>query len=316
MSLEELSSKLDQFSDAQLKASEAIFHQLGHTTVKQSAETPGDSAEGPLVQLLQDVQASLENRFDALSEVMSLDRGQRDQEIRSLYASSQASVPYRTPASGSPMYGSPQYGTRWAAPEHRRPPSNAGSFDMASICSSLSSIAASLSALPRQYGSLYSGMQPQKDDNAYPEERRRPLTEWTCDALSGIDDARYPSEEDPQLELCLFCGKGFMMKTLDDTYLFGEHLVYEHSFGKCDLDESFGSWGELQHHLEQFHRAGNFEATCSTSSGRNGLLRFERRITFSSSGHPYFSDASGRSLPGLSLQTADAFRSYHFVIIG
>lgn len=238
MSLEELSSKLGQFSDTQLKASEAIFHQLGHTTVEQSAETPGDSADGPLVQILQDAQTSLENRFDALSEVMSLDRGQRVQEIRSLYASSQASVPYRTPVSGSPMHGSPQYGSRWP-PEHPRPPSNAGSFDMATICSSLSSIAASLSALPLQYGSIYPEKQ-RKDESLYPVDRM-PSTEWTCDALSGIDDARYPSEEDPQLELCLFCGKGFMMKTLDDTYLFGKHLVYEHSFGKCDLDESFGS---------------------------------------------------------------------------
>ncbi|KAK8041822.1 hypothetical protein PG993_006345 [Apiospora rasikravindrae] len=84
MSLEESSSKLDQFSDTQLKASEAIFDQLGHATVEHSAEIPDDSAEGSLAQLLQDVQVSLENRFDALSEVVGINQEQRDQEPRNL----------------------------------------------------------------------------------------------------------------------------------------------------------------------------------------------------------------------------------------
>ncbi|KAK8019193.1 hypothetical protein PG990_004331 [Apiospora arundinis] len=302
MSIGELSSKLDQFSDTQRKASEVIFNHLGHAAEEsiQPAAITDDSAERPLVQLLQNVQTSLENRFDALSEVLSIDRGQRDQEIRSLYASSQGSAPYMTPVSGDPVHESPQL-RPMRPPEHRGSSAITGPFDMASICSSLSSIAVSLSALPHQHSPRYSGLQQTNDTN--PLKRRYSVDadmssiEWACDALSGIDVARYPSEEDPQLELCLFCGKGFMMKTLDDPYNFGKHLVYEHSFGKCDLNESFGSWEELQDHLEQFHRAGNFDATSSSITGSLGLLHFKRRVRLSSPEHPYFCDAAGKA-PG------------------
>ncbi|KAK6866224.1 hypothetical protein PG995_002752 [Apiospora arundinis] len=299
MSIGELSSKMDLFSDTQRKASEAILDQLN-----QAEATTDDSMKEPVTTLLLDVHAILQDRFNALSEARSPDRGLCDQEIRSLYASSHASAPYMTPVSGSPIHRSSPHRLKWP-PEHRRPSSNAGSFDMASICSSLSSIAASLSALPpRQYSPAQSELphiqrsfKPlAKQRSADDDDAATPTTEWTCDALSGTDDARIPSEEDPQLELCLLCGKGFMMKTLDDPHLFGKHLVYEHSFGKCDLNESFGSWEELKDHLEQFHRAGSLDATDSTYTGRLGLQRFKRRISVSSSSeHPYFSDAAGAS---------------------
>jgi hypothetical protein len=104
--------------------------------------------------------------------------------------------------------------------------------------------------------------------------------EWACDSLSGIDSAEVGSR-------CLYCGKDHFFEELDDSHLFGKHLVYDHSFGKCDLDSTFKTWPEMQAHLRQFHRADNWALT---RFGSETAERLFRRVKQQNEHHPHFHD--------------------------
>jgi hypothetical protein len=188
---------------------------------------------------------------------------------------------------------------------------------MASICNSLSSIAASLSGLSASHQNRHQGTQINNETTttALQAERAARIAlsaglelvtattkqvsqmsdatdlskspqvqsieyEWACDSLSGIDSAEVNGK-------CLYCGKAHFFEALDDSHLFGKHLVYDHSFGKCDLNSTFKTWPELQAHLMQFHRAYGWVL------GRLGSEREERlfrRIKQRNEHHPHFHD--------------------------
>jgi hypothetical protein len=114
--------------------------------------------------------------------------------------------------------------------------------------------------------------------------------EWACDVLSGIDSAVVDGK-------CLYCGSEHFFEALDDSHLFGKHLVYDHSFGKCDLDSIFKTWPELQAHLTQFHQADDLMPL--------RIKRWEqlfRRIKQQNDHHPHFHDIAESFPPELTIR--------------
>ena len=87
------------------------------------------------------------------------------------------------------------------------------------------------------------------------EQRQQPFPvqfQWSCDFLSGIEDAFSASGC-----ICLYCGDEFDNDSTDWS-IKGRHLVDEHRYGECNLLISYDS-GELFHrHIQEFHECSNY----------------------------------------------------------
>ncbi|KAB5566983.1 hypothetical protein GE09DRAFT_1219230 [Coniochaeta sp. 2T2.1] len=74
--------------------------------------------------------------------------------------------------------------------------------------------------------------------------------EWTCDTMSGIDEAFVEDR-------CIFCNESFRDVSSDWR---GRHLVDRHRFGQCPDDVSYGE-GDIplfRDHLERFHQCSGY----------------------------------------------------------
>jgi hypothetical protein len=272
---EDLSSKFDGLTEAHLKLNEAISEDLANRALQPDTTT----LEGNLVDHFKEMERNIQDRIDAFSDEISLDRFQQEQEIRSLYRSSIGSPGARP--------------TLIDLSELRSDPGSPISYGMASICNSLSNIAASLSGLSASHQNCHQGTQINNETTTKQVSQISDVTdlakslqvqfiewEWGCDSLSGIGSAEVGGR-------CLYCGKEHFFEGLDDSHLFGKHLVYDHSFGKCDLDSTFKTWPEMQAHLRQFHRADNWALT---RLGSETAERLFRRVKQQNEHHPHFHD--------------------------
>jgi hypothetical protein len=133
---EDLSSKFDGLTEAHLKLNEAISQDLANRALQPDTTTLEDN----LVDHFKEMERNIQDRIEAFSDEMSLDRIQREQEIRSLYRS-----PIGSPGGRPTLIGLPEPPSDFGSPAEQ--PGTPVSYDMASICNSLSSIAASLSGL-------------------------------------------------------------------------------------------------------------------------------------------------------------------------
>ena len=73
--------------------------------------------------------------------------------------------------------------------------------------------------------------------------------EWTCESLSGIDEAF-------SNDVCLFCDENVDYL---DSHERGRHLVEAHQFGRCNQDASYSSVDltSFEKHLRAFHSCEN-----------------------------------------------------------
>ena len=79
-----------------------------------------------------------------------------------------------------------------------------------------------------------------------------PAILWSCDAISGIEDAFLDYD---QHSVCIYCFAVFpTIQFSADWRTRGMHLVQEHSFGLCNLTKEFDSWKDMEHHLVKFHK--------------------------------------------------------------
>lgn len=82
-----------------------------------------------------------------------------------------------------------------------------------------------------------------------PDVEPLPGYEWTCDTISGIDDAFVA-------DACTFCDKTF---DCFDSLERGRHLVDVHHFGQCDHDDSYAEddLDLFRDHVLEFHQCGD-----------------------------------------------------------
>ncbi|KAK4446671.1 hypothetical protein QBC34DRAFT_147485 [Podospora aff. communis PSN243] len=78
-----------------------------------------------------------------------------------------------------------------------------------------------------------------------------PSTVYSCDAISGIDDAMF--DDAGGTSTCLFCGRSWIQEGVDFAFLLGQHLAQNHRFGDCNLNVSYLEWNDLEAHLISFH---------------------------------------------------------------
>lgn len=117
-----------------------------------------------------------------------------------------------------------------------------------------------------------------------------PATQWSCANVLGIDQLA------TEKACCLFCELAkkdqYTGALFVDTVSFGRHLVEEHYFGSCDLDNTFTSARAFATHVLIFH--------CGTH--RNGASHWadawviEKLNIFISHGRTASPDTSARSL--------------------
>jgi len=329
LNLEDLSSKFDGLTDAHLKLNEAISQDLANRALQPDTII----LEENLVDHFKEMERNIQGKIDAFSDEMSLDRFQREQEIRSLYRS-----PIGSPGGRPALIDMPGPPSGFGSPAEL--PGTPVSYDMASICNSLSSIAASLSGLSVSQQNRDQGTRINNETTTINNETttfnnetmtktleeytaariaqiERIMTttkhnsqisdtsdlskspqaqsivyEWACDVLSGIDSAVVDGG-------CLYCGKAHFFEALDDSHLFGKHLVYDHSFGKCDLDSTFKTWSELVAHLRQFHRANIFALG---ELDPEAAERTFRRIKHQNEHHPHFHDVAESFPPEVTIR--------------
>ncbi|KAB5584754.1 hypothetical protein GE09DRAFT_1227 [Coniochaeta sp. 2T2.1] len=96
--------------------------------------------------------------------------------------------------------------------------------------------------------------------------------EWTCDTISGIDEAFLEDK-------CIFCNECFRNVSSDWR---GRHLVDRHRFGQCPDDVSYGE-GDIslfRDHLERFHQC------CGYGSSDMLLQQFSRLKVSRPTEHP------------------------------
>jgi hypothetical protein len=98
---------------------------------------------------------------------------------------------------------------------------------------------------------------------------------------------------------CLYCANFHFFKALDDSHLFGKHLVYDHSFGRCDLDSTFETWSELRAHLKQFHRADDW-GFCKLNS--KTVEQLFRRTKQQKKHQPHFHDVAESFPPEITIR--------------
>ncbi|KAK8134225.1 hypothetical protein PG984_006237 [Apiospora sp. TS-2023a] len=78
---------------------------------------------------------------------------------------------------------------------------------------------------------------------------------WSCDALTGIDDA-FEHNQDTGKSCCLFCGRVFLWHDDEESLRQGIHLVADHGFGKCCPGVLYHKIEDITKHLGQFHQLG------------------------------------------------------------
>jgi hypothetical protein len=75
---------------------------------------------------------------------------------------------------------------------------------------------------------------------------------WSCDTITGIEDAFL---DDDEHGICIYCFNLFPgTPTSSDWHFRGLHLVQEHAFGLCNLTRDFATWQGMEQHLVQFHK--------------------------------------------------------------
>jgi hypothetical protein len=80
---EDVSSKFDGLTEAHLKVNEAISQDLANRALHPDTTT----LEENLVDHFKEMERNIQDKIDAFSDEMSLDRFRREKEIRSLYRS-------------------------------------------------------------------------------------------------------------------------------------------------------------------------------------------------------------------------------------
>jgi hypothetical protein len=137
---------------------------------------------------------------------------------------------------------------------------------------SLSSLSRSVSSLASQLSQLLERTQPdelnQMPKSPELEETAEPHTEWSCDALSGIDDA---FDEHGLEQHCIYCSENFIERTEKpySSHARAEHVTAIHSFGSCNLWETYNSWDQFEEHLHTYHNM--------TDKNNRIVARFLRR---------------------------------------
>jgi hypothetical protein len=123
---EDLSSKFDGLTEAHLKLNEAISEDLANRALQPDTAT----LEENLVDHFKEMERNIQGKIDAFSDEMSLDRSQREQEIRSLYRS-----PIGSPDGPSALIDMLDLPSDFGSPAEL--PGTPVSYDMASICNRL-----------------------------------------------------------------------------------------------------------------------------------------------------------------------------------
>lgn len=77
-------------------------------------------------------------------------------------------------------------------------------------------------------------------------------SQWSCDFLSGIEDAFSASGC-----ICLYCGDEFDDDSTEWS-IKGRHLVDEHRYGDCNLLISYDSEEVFYRHIQEFHECSNY----------------------------------------------------------
>jgi len=99
-----------------------------------------------------------------------------------------------------------------------------------------------------------------------------PSTIYSCDSITGIDDALF--DDGRGTSTCLFCGKTWTQEEADFSFLPGQHLAREHRFGDCNLNVSYRDWNDLEAHLISFH---GWMKPADTSESETAKARFRTK---------------------------------------
>ncbi|KAJ3479522.1 hypothetical protein NLG97_g8299 [Lecanicillium saksenae] len=90
-----------------------------------------------------------------------------------------------------------------------------------------------------------------RDEPPSKRERDEPTEIWCCGNVLGIDQLYTDTMR------CLFCDVSKKDKYANgyfvDTVAFGRHLVEDHCFGSCNMDETFTSLGQFASHILSYH---------------------------------------------------------------
>jgi hypothetical protein len=155
--------------------------------------------------------------------------------------------------------------------------------DIENLSAKLSDMQSSISSIDSNLSNLPSHKRPRRLTNL--EEQ----LSWSCDALSGIDDAFIHDPIKGHSE-CIFCGMLFVWDDAGSFVRQGRHVALQHDYGQCNLAIRYHSITHFNEHLESFH---NYDTSRHTpwerildrfkkSGGKNMLFP----KSWKSNGHP------------------------------